>query len=256
MVQGRPGIRIGEDRPANYTPDDIRARTAQLGAVVVCAMPGFARLSRTWPKHANAASQEEVICGHLTPGPVASPQTRSCVGTNNKRLGAFVAADRGPTDAGPAGNASLANNCVVTVPPAHESPLCLRNLRTLIVLEHIIVPARDKEASARFIADLLGLEYLGLGSTAGPPAFARVQVGATTLDFADAQTFGTGHYAFQVDDQRLDAILARVRDAGLPFYADPRHEREGELNNWNGGRGFYFSDPNDGHSIELLTHPA
>lgn len=86
--------------------------------------------------------------------------------------------------------------------------------------------------------------------------FARVRVGATTLDFADVETFPTEPYAFEVDDDQFDQILVRVKDARLAFYADPSHEREGELNNWNDGRGFYFSDPNDGHSIELLTSPA
>lgn len=125
-----------------------------------------------------------------------------------------------------------------------------------ISLEHILVPAHDREASARFLAEVLGVEYLGLGSTAGAPAFARIQIGATTLDFADSESFQPQHYAFQVDEGELDAILARVNDAGLAFYADPGHEHENELNDWNGGRGFYFSDPNDGHSIELLTRPA
>jgi catechol 2,3-dioxygenase-like lactoylglutathione lyase family enzyme len=126
----------------------------------------------------------------------------------------------------------------------------------MIVLEHLLVPAHDKQVSAQFLADVLGLEYLGLGSTAGPPVFARVRVGDTTLDFADAEGFATEHYAFQVDDEQLDAVLDRVEAAGLTFYADPGHERASELNEWNDGRGFYFSDPNDGHNIELLTRPG
>jgi catechol 2,3-dioxygenase-like lactoylglutathione lyase family enzyme len=125
-----------------------------------------------------------------------------------------------------------------------------------ITLEHVLVPAHDRETSARFLSDLLGVEYRGLGSTAGPPAFARVQVGPTTLDFVDMDSFEPEHYAFKASDEEFDAILARVKAAGLPFYADPGHEQEGQLNNWNAGRGFYFSDPNDGHNMELLTHPA
>ena len=125
-----------------------------------------------------------------------------------------------------------------------------------IFLEHILVPAHRREVSARFLAEMLDVEYLGLGSTAGPPAFARIRAGRTTLDFADMDSFQPEHYAFAVDEDELDAILARVKGAGLAFYADPGHEREGELNDWNGGRGFYFSDPNDGHSVELLTRPA
>lgn len=124
------------------------------------------------------------------------------------------------------------------------------------VVEHILVPAHEREVSARFLADVLGVDYLGLGSTAGPPAFARVKVGVTTLDFVDRERFEPQHYAFQVDEEELDAILARVKDAGLAFYADPGHDREGQLNDWNGGRGFYFSDPRDGHNLELLTRPG
>jgi hypothetical protein len=37
------------------------------------------------------------------------------------------------------------------------------------------------------------------------------RVGATTLDFANAEEFGTEHYAFHVDDQELDEILATLR---------------------------------------------
>jgi hypothetical protein len=87
-------------------------------------------------------------------------------------------------------------------------------------------------------------------------AFARVRVGPTTLDFVDAEDFEAEHYAFQVSEDELDAILARVKDAGLTFYADPGHEQADELNDWNGGRGFYISDPNEGHNLELLTRPA
>jgi hypothetical protein len=50
---------------------------------------------------------------------------------------------------------------------------------------------------------------------------ARVRVGATTLDFADAETFATQHDAFQVDEDKLDEVLAPVKGADLAFYAGP-----------------------------------
>lgn len=96
----------------------------------------------------------------------------------------------------------------------------------MVSLEHVLVPANDREAAARFLADLLGVEYLGLGSTAGPPAFARIRVGPTTLDFANTDGFEPHHYAFRVDDEEFDAVLARVQSAGLTFYA---RWRSGEL---------------------------
>ena len=34
----------------------------------------------------------------------------------------------------------------------------------------------------------------------------------------------------------------------------PEEVEDGKLNDWNGGRGFYYRD-NDGHVIELMTAP-
>jgi catechol 2,3-dioxygenase-like lactoylglutathione lyase family enzyme len=117
-----------------------------------------------------------------------------------------------------------------------------------ITLNHTIVPARDKDASARFFAEIFGLSYSG-------PAgyFAPVHVNSTlTLDFGDADTFDIHHYAFHVDDVEFDAILERVRASGIPYGSDPRHLENRQLNSLNGGRGFYFRDPSK-HVLEVLT---
>ena len=119
-----------------------------------------------------------------------------------------------------------------------------------IMLNHTIVPALDKQASARFFAEIFGLAY-----DAAPGHFAPVRVNPTlTLDFGDAKKgeFEVHHYAFHVGDAEFDAILARVRAAGIPYGSAPWHLEDGQLNDWNGGRGFYFRDPN-GHVLELLT---
>jgi catechol 2,3-dioxygenase-like lactoylglutathione lyase family enzyme len=120
-----------------------------------------------------------------------------------------------------------------------------------VELNHIIVPARDKLASARFLAGILGLP-------AGPPLgpFIPIRVGnAVTLDYADATDFHSHHCAFLVGDEEFDAAFARIRNQAIPFYADPHHTMPGEINHHNGGRGFYFEDPN-GHNMELLTRAA
>ena len=76
-----------------------------------------------------------------------------------------------------------------------------------------------------------------------------------TLDFADATGAIAGqHYAFHVSDTEFDTILQRVKDAGLTFGSGPRSLEDGKLNDWNGGRGFYYKD-HDGHVIELMTMP-
>jgi catechol 2,3-dioxygenase-like lactoylglutathione lyase family enzyme len=117
-----------------------------------------------------------------------------------------------------------------------------------INLNHTIVPARDKEASARFFADLFGLEYKGPSGH-----FAPVRVNDTlTLDFDNRKQFESHHYAFHVSDEEFDAILGRVQEAGIAFGSEPWNLGNGKLNSWNGGRGVYFRDP-DGHVLELLT---
>jgi len=117
-----------------------------------------------------------------------------------------------------------------------------------VELNHIIVPARDKAESAQFLADILGLTP---GEPSGP--FVPVTVGnGVTLDFADYTEYHAQHCAFLVDDEVFDAAFSRIRERGVTYWADPHHTRAGELNHYNGGRGFYFDDPG-GHNMELLT---
>ncbi|MDI3390574.1 VOC family protein [Streptomyces sp. B-S-A8] len=121
-----------------------------------------------------------------------------------------------------------------------------------IELNHTIVAAHDKKASAAFLADLLGLE---VGPPYGP--FVPVQIpNGVTLDYLDA---GDGpitsqHYAFLVSEGEFTEIFGRIQAAGVEFYADPGHRHVGEINTNDGGRGAYFSDPN-GHNLEILTRP-
>jgi hypothetical protein len=46
----------------------------------------------------------------------------------------------------------------------------------------------------------------------------------------------------------------RVRERSLPYWAHPAQTQVGEINHHNGGRGFYFEDPN-GHFLEVITRP-
>jgi catechol 2,3-dioxygenase-like lactoylglutathione lyase family enzyme len=121
-------------------------------------------------------------------------------------------------------------------------------------LEHLLIPAHDKHDGAQFLAELLGLEVTGQSSGSPDAHFAVVQVGDITLDYETFERFDPHHYAFAVDDDTFDTILGRVTGAGLTYSADPLHHRTGELNDNNGGRGFYVKDPN-GHNLEFLTRP-
>ncbi len=121
-------------------------------------------------------------------------------------------------------------------------------------LEHLLIPARDQERSARFLADLLGLQVTGESSGSPAAHFAVVRVKDITIDFATIEQVNPHHLAFAVDDETFDAILDRITAAGLEYSADPTHQRSGELNDNNGGRGLYVYDP-DGHNLEFLTRP-
>ena len=117
-------------------------------------------------------------------------------------------------------------------------------------LNHAIIPARDKEASARFFARIFGLVYSG-------PAghFAPVTVNESlTMDFDDAPTteIPSHHYAFKVTDSEFDDIFNRLKADEIPYGPEPFSRTDMKLNDRGGGRGLYFDDPN-GHILEILT---
>ena len=118
-------------------------------------------------------------------------------------------------------------------------------------LNHLIVYARDSQASARFLAGLLGLpEPVRFG-----PFFVVTTDNGTSLDFIDTDGEITSqHYAFLISEPEFDEIFARMGKLKLPFWADPAKHRPGEINHGDGGRGVYFEDP-DGHFLEILTRP-
>jgi catechol 2,3-dioxygenase-like lactoylglutathione lyase family enzyme len=117
-----------------------------------------------------------------------------------------------------------------------------------IVLDHMIVPARDKEVSAQFFSRIFGCPYEKTGSH-----FAEVRVNETlTLDFDTDTGFAPHHYAFKVSEDELDSIFERVRGEGIAYGSGPFSSEDMQINRRNGGRGFYFRDPSD-HLLEVLT---
>jgi catechol 2,3-dioxygenase-like lactoylglutathione lyase family enzyme len=118
-----------------------------------------------------------------------------------------------------------------------------------IELNHTIVPARDPKASAEFLAGILGLEV-------GPPVahFTPVTLAnGVTLDYDHSDHVDEHHYAFAVSAAEFEAAFGRVKDAGIPYYADPGCRQAGQVyTSKHGNRGVYFRDP-DGHLMEILT---
>ena len=81
------------------------------------------------------------------------------------------------------------------------------------VLNHHIVATRDKEATARYFTEILGLD---------PPVrlgeFAVLRVSPdTTLDFIDRDgDFDRLHYAFLVTEAEFDEIFSRIKERHIP----------------------------------------
>ena len=118
-----------------------------------------------------------------------------------------------------------------------------------IMLNHTIIPSHDKDAAAKFFAQLFGLKRGRSGY------FAPVRVNKSlTLLFDDDSKFESHHYAFHVSDAEFDTIFRRIQEAKLAYGSAPWSLDDGKLNDWNGGRGVYFRDL-EGHVLELMTVP-
>ena len=111
------------------------------------------------------------------------------------------------------------------------------------------MPARDKAAAAKFFAHIFGLKRGRVGY------FAPVRINKTlTLLFDDDSKFESHHLAFHVSNREFGAIFDRIKKANITFGSAPWSLDDGKLNNWGGGRGLYFRDP-DGHVLEIMTVP-
>ena len=116
-------------------------------------------------------------------------------------------------------------------------------------LNHTIIWCRDKVRSSAFLADILGLP-------APTPFYHFMVVGLdndVSLDFMEKTgDVARQHYAFLVDDDDFDGVFDRFRATGQTYWADPARSQPNEINRNDGGRGFYFEDP-DGHLLEIMT---
>lgn len=117
-----------------------------------------------------------------------------------------------------------------------------------ITLNHTIVPAHDKEKTARFYTRIFGFEYIGAFAS-----FIVIRINETLcFDFAVKEQFESHHYAFKVSDDEFDQIFARIKAEGIVYGCSPYDPGNMEINHNYGGRGVYFRDEN-GHLLEILT---
>ena len=155
-----------------------------------------------------------------------------------------------------------------------------------VQLDHVIVPSGDMNASAKLLAEILGVRWepSGQGSP-GPTSLStsfssgdlseaaeqeyRAQRGSVyindslTLDFvnwswlgpfvkAESDSVPINHYCFRVSDADFDAAVERIKKAGVKFSGTGVGEPDDKINTRLGGKGLYFTGP-EGHAWEILT---
>jgi catechol 2,3-dioxygenase-like lactoylglutathione lyase family enzyme len=104
-------------------------------------------------------------------------------------------------------------------------------------------------ASAKLLADLLGVHY----EEGKEGAFFAVYVNdGLTLDFIEAdEPLRMHHYCFRVTQPEFNAILGRIKAAGIKYGSEPG-STDMKINTRFGGSNIYWKEP-DGHQWEMLT---
>jgi catechol 2,3-dioxygenase-like lactoylglutathione lyase family enzyme len=119
-----------------------------------------------------------------------------------------------------------------------------------VQLDHLIIPARDRKASAELLATLLGVPWAESGVGPFSPVYLNEGL---TLDFDQAEgPFPIQHYCFRVSETEFDGILARLRTNGIQYRSTPHGPVDMQINTQHGGRIVYWNVP-DGHVWEALT---
>jgi len=116
-----------------------------------------------------------------------------------------------------------------------------------IHLDHTIVPSHTKVASAKLLAEVLGVPWAEQGM--GPFSAVYVNDGLT-LDFIQTdEPFPIYHFCFRVTQQEFDAILGRIKAKGIPFRSQVRGPVDSNVDSQYGN--VYWNEP-DGHQWEML----
>lgn len=119
-----------------------------------------------------------------------------------------------------------------------------------IELDHSIVPSHTRDASAKRLAELLGVPC---GPAKEGPFFAVYVNEGLTLDFIQTEEpFPVYHFCFRVGDREFDQILGRIQQAGIPYRSTVRGPVDRQVETGYGGKMIYWNEP-DGHQWEILT---
>ena len=120
-----------------------------------------------------------------------------------------------------------------------------------IALDHLIVPTKNRITSAKLLGTLLGVLWAEQGGF-GP--FSPVYVNDKfTIDFDEwTEPVPKMHYCFRLEATEFDAVLTRIKAAGITYRSLPHGPADNSVNKTFGGKLIYWSEP-DGHTWEILT---
>jgi hypothetical protein len=119
-----------------------------------------------------------------------------------------------------------------------------------VQLDHILVQSHDRVASAKLLAELLGVPWAESGVGPFSPVFVNEGL---TLDFDESEgAFPPLHYCFRVSQAEFDAILGRIKAAGIKFRSAVHGPVDLKIDTAHGGSIVYWNEPG-GHVWELLT---
>ena len=120
-----------------------------------------------------------------------------------------------------------------------------------VQLDHLIIPTKDRIASARLLGAILDVPW-AQQSNFGPFSPVFVNDGLT-IDFDQwTEPVPKQHYCFRVNPGEFESILGRIKAAGIEFRSLPLGEVDFKVNDAFGGTLVYWSEP-DGHAWEILT---
>ena len=114
--------------------------------------------------------------------------------------------------------------------------------------DYTIIPSRNKIASAKLLADLLGVSWTETGVGPFSPVFVN---DGLTLDFIDTdEDFLIYHFCFRVGQDEFDSILARIKAAGIKYRSTVRAPDDMQIDPQFGNTHW---NELDGHQSEMPT---
>lgn len=120
----------------------------------------------------------------------------------------------------------------------------------MVQLDHFIVPSHNKIASAKMLADILGVPWSATAFGIFSPVYLN---DGLTLDFVQTdEDYPVHHYCFRVSPEEFDSILARIKAASIDYRSTVRGPVDFAVDTQFGGKGVYWNEP-DGHQWEMLT---